>query len=241
MACFQQSTAKKLARRRSGRTRKRSLSRRSRTAQGMARSLFESPRELKIQDLEIRRHNWLESPPTFARSLFCDARELRTNWIDHCAHAPLALGLPPKRGLPWADKSGAHSIGWAASRRPPPASAQLEEGCRIVALFSSCSTLSLRYSRFTDSRLRASPGRSETVSSLAHFDFYLPLDVAFLDTRLFFHRPLTLALLAMAGGAVSTGAVAAGPVLSKRERIFAFALVASLFFAWGLSVRTDFL
>ncbi|TKA56908.1 hypothetical protein B0A53_01309 [Rhodotorula sp. CCFEE 5036] len=39
----------------------------------------------------------------------------------------------------------------------------------------------------------------------------------------------------MAGGAVSTGAVAAGPVLSKRERIFAFALVASLFFAWGLS------
>jgi hypothetical protein len=44
----------------------------------------------------------------------------------------------------------------------------------------------------------------------------------------------------MAGGAVSTGAVAAGPVLSKRERIFAFALVASLFFAWGLSVRTDF-
>ncbi|GAA5983451.1 hypothetical protein JCM10908_000290 [Rhodotorula pacifica] len=39
----------------------------------------------------------------------------------------------------------------------------------------------------------------------------------------------------MAGGAISTGAVAAGPVLSKRERIFAFALVASLFFAWGLS------
>lgn len=39
----------------------------------------------------------------------------------------------------------------------------------------------------------------------------------------------------MAGGAVSTGAVAAGPQLTKRERIFAFALVASLFFAWGLS------
>ncbi|GJN93191.1 hypothetical protein Rhopal_006238-T1 [Rhodotorula paludigena] len=39
----------------------------------------------------------------------------------------------------------------------------------------------------------------------------------------------------MAGGAVVSGARATGPKLSKRQEIFAFCLVTSLFFAWGLS------
>lgn len=189
MACFQHSTARSWLGATQGELGK-DRSRVGRGLQGMARSLFESPRELKIQDLKIRRvdTNWarVPTPPNFARSLLCDARELRTNWIDHCAHAP-ALGLPLKRGLPWAGKSGAHSIGWAASRRPPPATAQLEQGCRIVALLSSCSTLSLRYSRSTDSRLRASPGHSETVSSfrtsirLSTSPSTSTLDLSFID------------------------------------------------------------
>lgn len=39
----------------------------------------------------------------------------------------------------------------------------------------------------------------------------------------------------MAGGAVASNVKAAGPALTRRQEIFSFALVASLFFAWGLS------
>lgn len=39
----------------------------------------------------------------------------------------------------------------------------------------------------------------------------------------------------MAGGAVNTNVQAIGPAPSRRVRIFAFSLVASLFFAWGFS------
>ncbi|BGP48236.1 hypothetical protein JCM10450v2_004108 [Rhodotorula kratochvilovae] len=39
----------------------------------------------------------------------------------------------------------------------------------------------------------------------------------------------------MAGGAVTSGVKAAGPTLSKRQEYFAFALITSLFFLWGIS------
>ncbi|GAA5821223.1 hypothetical protein JCM3770_006882 [Rhodotorula araucariae] len=39
----------------------------------------------------------------------------------------------------------------------------------------------------------------------------------------------------MAGGAVTTGVKAAGPALTKRQEYFAFALITSLFFLWGIS------
>merc|ERR1712093_579677 len=39
----------------------------------------------------------------------------------------------------------------------------------------------------------------------------------------------------MAGGAATTGVKAAGPALSKRQEYFAFGLITSLFFLWGIS------
>lgn len=39
----------------------------------------------------------------------------------------------------------------------------------------------------------------------------------------------------MAGGAVASNVKVAGPALTRRQEIFSFALVTSLFFAWGLS------
>lgn len=65
MACFQHSTARSWLGATQGELGK-DRSQVGRGLQGMARSLFESPRELKIQDLKIRRvdTNWARVPPT---------------------------------------------------------------------------------------------------------------------------------------------------------------------------------